>query len=752
MGEDGGRDVARVADFGLARDLGTSLPELLDDANGIHPGSVAGDGTLTRTGALAGTPRYMAPEQFRGGRVGPEADQFAFFVALFEALHGHRPFAGDTIGELRGAVEAGRPRPSTRRLPAWLERLIHRGLRPAPEERWPDMVTVARRLREGPRRQRTRRLGALGLLVVLGGGLGIGALASTPIDPCARAAEARDHTWSSERRQALGEHLRAALAEVEERDAADRVLGALDAHFDRWAEARTGTCEDLEARRVTETATGLRNDCLDRVLAVGEGFVEGLEREASSPEDVARALERVGQLPGPERCEDPDVLARVVPLEAQGDERRALEALRTELDAMEGQMLARSEPPPPQEADGLRDRARALGWTPLVAQAELIVAEGHAARGTYDLAIEAAEASLAAAIEASDAARSARAALALAWYEGEGRRDVELAERWLGIADAHVHAAGDPVREQVTSLEHRAVFAQRRGELDIALTHLEQAIALRSEVPELSLAVWRPRNEMAAVHYAAGRLREAADLFEQTANDIAEALGDEHPLRARPLSNYGMTLQRLGEDEAARDALQRALELKRKTLGEQHISVASTLNNLAPLEKSPAERIARYREAIAIVEAQLGPNHPRLGNPTYNLAREQLAIGEPEAALGGWKRFTEIRRAQHGDEHADVIIGEVAQSEALRALDRPEEALTISARWVARLDAPDPPALEVLDRAEVLFQHARNQVAAGDERAAVETARSVVEVCRDSQAPKCVPPDIQALAAPEPPR
>src|SRR5262249_1482559 len=122
----------RVTDFGL---VGV---EALPAAP-----SPAMDLSLTLSGTLIGTPIYMAPEQHDRRPVDARADQFAFCVALYQAVFGERPFAGDTIEALATEVRAGRLRePKSGRCPAWLRRAIVRGLRPDADDRYPSMEAL----------------------------------------------------------------------------------------------------------------------------------------------------------------------------------------------------------------------------------------------------------------------------------------------------------------------------------------------------------------------------------------------------------------------------------------------------------------------------------------------------------------------------------------------------------------------------------------------------------------------------------
>jgi tetratricopeptide (TPR) repeat protein len=132
---DGG---VRVADFGLVGSLDGEAPPTAPQA--IRDTPVL----LTQLGARMGTPRYMAPEQHTGSRAGAAADQFAFGIALYEALYNDHPFGGTTWSELAAAAMSGvvRPAPASSDVPPALRKLVLQALRVDPQERWPSMSTL----------------------------------------------------------------------------------------------------------------------------------------------------------------------------------------------------------------------------------------------------------------------------------------------------------------------------------------------------------------------------------------------------------------------------------------------------------------------------------------------------------------------------------------------------------------------------------------------------------------------------------
>jgi eukaryotic-like serine/threonine-protein kinase len=129
---------------------GPSTTVLISDFGLAKPIEDASD--LTRTGAVLGTPSYMAPEQTagKGATVGPAADVYALGAILYELLTGHPPFAGDSPMEVLQMVRSSEPvaprklRPS---IPRDLETICLHCLEKEPVRRYPSAAELSADLR-----------------------------------------------------------------------------------------------------------------------------------------------------------------------------------------------------------------------------------------------------------------------------------------------------------------------------------------------------------------------------------------------------------------------------------------------------------------------------------------------------------------------------------------------------------------------------------------------------------------------------
>ncbi len=125
-----GRATVKILDFGVAK--------------------LAGDPELTRTGAVVGTPAYMAPEQARGSAdVDERADLYAVGAVLYRMLTGRPPYSGDEPAALLSSLlheSPRRPRAIDRSIPVGLEAVIQRAMAREPDERPDDALTLEQEL------------------------------------------------------------------------------------------------------------------------------------------------------------------------------------------------------------------------------------------------------------------------------------------------------------------------------------------------------------------------------------------------------------------------------------------------------------------------------------------------------------------------------------------------------------------------------------------------------------------------------
>ena len=257
---------ARVADFGLVA---------------AGPDEVAGAERVELTGAgLLGTPAYMSPEQFAGLAADARSDQFSFCVALYEAVCGVRPFAGEGVEALRAAVAGGVVR-APPELPPWLWALIGRGLAGDPADRFATMDELLAGLARDPAEVRRRRIRVAGVVVVSG------VLAVL----VAWLVQEQRQRWLLERREQAAAQ---ALATAEARIAA------------AWAAGDRAAGEQILAAFVGEPAH-------EGTAAVARAWLgEADRRAAEGARDAARAAFATAYLTAPSGAQQAEALVGLV--------------------------------------------------------------------------------------------------------------------------------------------------------------------------------------------------------------------------------------------------------------------------------------------------------------------------------------------------------------------------------------------------------------------------------------------------------
>jgi len=652
----------RVVDFGFA-----SAQE-----HGESP-RPAGDRTvdlttqITRTSALTGTPAYLSPEQFEGARGSAQTDQFSFCVSLYEGLYGERPFTGNDVDELRISLAGGVPvEPRGRQLPAWLRRILLRGLSRRPSERFADMDALLAELARDPSRRRGR-LVASALIVLM---LVVAALAyrwflMRSLDErqglCAGAAEELRGVWDEERR-ARAEKAFLATELPYAGDVWARVVTRLDQHTSAWVKMHTEACQATHLRGEQSAALlDLRMACLQRRLTQTRSLVDVLvEADAGVVENAAQAVAELSLL-GP--CADSAALLSASERPLSEEDAAAQASVREQLARARAQLLLARYPEGLELADAALQQAQTLGVPVLVAEAHFV--RGELLEGVGDpLAREAIEEGFFAAEATDNEALTARLSLGL-MYGSMTRFDLAAATLWSRHAGALIRRVDDGASSGRRRLEaeHSSLLGTlhtNEGKLEEAEAEYRRALELHTLEPgDRDLALAGVHNNLGNLLVRRGELVDAGMHLESAVAIYREVLGPHHPKVAVSLNNLGHLATRRQEYEAARGVYAQAYEIFVASAGADHPNVGTVDVNLGEVALCLGEldvATIHYERAWATFRQLFGEDSAPLAFPLTGLGETLLAQGDREAAVVMLERALELRDPGSASELARTRI------------------------------------------------------------------------------------------------
>jgi tetratricopeptide (TPR) repeat protein len=698
----GGR--VRVMDFGLAHRAtvpGTDLVATDDAGPGVRSSRDASPGRFTRTGAVLGTPAYMAPEQWCGRDVGPAADQFAWSVMAWELLYGERPFAGETAALLAENVLSGERRSPVRGrgVPSWLRRIVERGLSITPAGRWLTMAELRAALSRGQTRARLR---IAGLVLAGAAAVGVGLLGlhrwqvAQQVTACEAAGDALESVWNEDVRESV-----AASFVATEKPHVHEVFARTAPWIDRWAASWSdATTQACLARKVLRTwdeqelarTTACLDEAKDRFVALLAAF------DPIDAPTLHRATAMAAGLPLVSPCLDNVALA-TRPALAE-NVRVEVAGIRARLAVVTTLRLAGKYAEGLAEARRIREQAGALGWRPLIAEAELALGHVAAKAGEWEPAELALSTAVQLFAEVDDPIGVVQAAIQQITLAEDTARYPE-GHVWSKLATAQLAMLpGD--HPLLVSDHHRALGNLHRQTRDITrareLAQEAMAIDMRTLGPEHP-GIAAHLHNLAALEYDDGKYADGLALVLRGLSLREQALGANHPSVAHDLDALGTFHDATDAYPKALAAYARALAIRESTYGAEHALVGDTLDNLSTvylkmgqLEKARevAERGLRVREAV------YGELHPSVATSLLNLANIFEASGQYEAARALHERGLTIKERVLGPEHpavADSLNDLSIVHRRLKAYDTARALLLRSLEIKEKVMSPDHPLI-----------------------------------------------------------
>ena len=591
------------------------------------------EASLTRTGAMMGTPAYMAPEQFLGVGTDARTDQFSFCVALYEALYGQRPFGGNTLYALTNNVVQGRVRevPAHARVPAWLRKVVLRGLRSNPAERYPSMAELIETLGKNPTVQRRRVVAAAAVVMALVGlGIGVKRSAAEHTAMCSAGRTKLAEVWelepNVEGHSPRQERIQSAFIKSGKSYAADvfaTVSRTLTRYASSWADMYAEACEATQVRgEQSGEVLDLRMSCLHERLRGLRALTDLFTHPTGDAvENAVSAANALGSL---ERCKDVPLLRAVLRPPEDPAVKAQVGSLRDRLAALKALVDAGSYAEAMKNAPALVKEARALKYEPLLAET-LALMGNVAARSNQPKKSEEAltEAYLVADSSSHDEVR-AEAAETLIYVVGYQETRFEEAHRWARATDAVLHRLGGHELLRAWALnDHGAVYLAE-GQKETALAALGQALSLKqkalgAEHPDVGVS----EGNVAIVLANLNRYEEAKLHIDRALAIMQKGLGGRHPELAVHLGNDGEILNALGRFSDARRSFEMARAIWERELGPENRSLPDALTGIGVsflLEGNPQRAVGVLEHAFKIRTA-LEANPSKKGETEFALAQ-----------------------------------------------------------------------------------------------------------------------------------
>ena len=668
----------RVADFGLARWRSRRGEADGDEDDVRAPGfkgvdtgrSNSGTPELTVSDGAVGTPAYMAPEQYEGGRANALADQFSLCLSLLEGLHGAQPFETRLSFTLSQAEV--RARVAALAVPRRLKAVLHRGLSIDPAARFEStqrlVVALERVLAPG----RSWLWGGSSVVATM---MLVMTALSRPETTCADGEETLASTWNEERSTGLATVFEQAKGEPGRRTW-DELAPRIEAFASQWSTTHRQTCQ---ATRVHESRTERQLEastwCLNRQRDQLAATLAALEDLRS--DELQQTWSLVEGLPVPMRCLEARTEGDAAPPEP--DIASEVAELSQELYEIEARMELGRASIHEEAIEDVLQRIDAIDYPPLRIEVVRVQAE-HAHRiGELDRARQLyEEAYFSARVHALEPT-AAVVALGLATLHTVGELELDVARMWLKLAEVEARRKLAPAETEALVISGRGLLSEYAGEYDEAIELQQRALEACRRHDCGTTNVIEIRNCLGTALSAAGRYNEAVELYDRAVAEASET-SSSRPWLGVLRGNRGLALAALGRhDEAVMD-LEAVAQMSIDYGSQLVAALRGDLLNLGIAYTAagrPQEAIELVADALARVREAFGEDHPDVALHLAALGVAELDTGRAQQAAEHLERAVALDVEHYGAQHPQTAIDLALQGDALIALGRLGEAESV---------------------------------------------------------------------------
>ena len=728
----GNHGEVKVTDFGLARaelstgdrPLDRSRPRVSTAGNDLSVATLLAS-PITHTGAMVGTPAYMAPEQILVEGVDGRTDQFSFCVALHEALYGKRPFTGATPEELFEATLSGKlVDVPDRRVPARVRKALLRGLSVEPKDRFPTMDALLAEL--APRRRVWWFAGgALAAAIAATVVITVVMTRSTSEPPCTNLDGGLAGAWDAD----IAKKLHAAFSTAGGAKASPAVAAILDRYEASWTATRVDVCKATRVRgEQSEQVLAHRNACLEMRARELRVFTKRVIDDAASLH--TRAGEAATKLVPPTTCATLTAVAHPLPANTKPmmDLYEELadvgidmvlgstESVRTKIESV----LRNAEhvPYPPMQTDSYLLAASTTRYAGDLVQTETYLRKALkiAELGQYDLG-------------------RAKAMIALADLQ-VARGDLASAQNSIEQADATLARIGGSAEHGHALLRVRALVSKAQNKPAETLALFEQLLAEQKRLHgEESLQYAVALVDVASSYFDAGRSDEARAAYDRSQQILGKLFPGTGAVDILQITHEQTTALMTGEPRRALELAERALVLMKKQQGFPEKMLAQQYTTIG-ICRFMLEEYALARDAYIVAsEVYEKANVRDEAAITYELAgRAELELKQYDAALALFRKSAELAKAVD-PKSEQYVMSRQGIGRVLVELGSVDDAIS-ELEWVLpRLESRTPPPRNTIGAtrlalADILWRRARP----GDRERAKASAAQALEDMRAHRA------------------